>query len=265
MIQQQDMFTGKFIDKVELAIARIREYEPPEGYYVAFSGGKDSCVVLDLVKRAGVKYDAHYNLTTVDPPELVYFIREHHPEVVVHRPKYTMWQLIERKSLPPTRLARYCCEYLKERGGEGRVIITGVRAEESFGRSDRPVFTPWTSSKKSKKIVSHVLNPIIDWKLLDVWTYIEENSLPYCPLYDEGRDRIGCIMCSMAGAVQMKLDAERWPKFAAMYRWACQKAYEACLRRGKKMEWQSGDDMYEWWISDTHGEKQAPGQTAFKE
>lgn len=52
--------TGK-INKVDYAIAQIRLHEPSEGYYVAFSGGKDSCVILDLVKRAGVKYDAHYN------------------------------------------------------------------------------------------------------------------------------------------------------------------------------------------------------------
>lgn len=68
------------VDKVKVAINRLKLHEPPEGYYVAFSGGKDSCVALDLCKRAGVKYDVHYSVTTVDPPELVYFIRKHYPD-----------------------------------------------------------------------------------------------------------------------------------------------------------------------------------------
>jgi phosphoadenosine phosphosulfate reductase len=125
------------VDKVQIAIDRIRQFEPPEGYYVAFSGGKDSCVVKDLVKRSGVKADYHYNLTTVDPPELVCFIREHHKDVEVHKPKKSMWQLIEAKKLPPLRHMRYCCAILKEGGGKGRLVLTGVRWAESVRRSKR--------------------------------------------------------------------------------------------------------------------------------
>ena len=104
-------------DKIQAAINRIKYFEPPEGYYVAFSGGKDSIVVLDLVKRSGVKYDAHYNLTTVDPPELVYFIRENYPDVIIDKPELTMWKLIIKRLGPPNRWMRYCCRDLKERGG----------------------------------------------------------------------------------------------------------------------------------------------------
>lgn len=54
------------VDKVDIAIRRLKSFEPEDGYYVAFGGGKDSIVVLDLVKRSGVKYDAHYTITSVD-------------------------------------------------------------------------------------------------------------------------------------------------------------------------------------------------------
>lgn len=138
-------------DKVEVAIERFRSFEPPEGYFLAFSGGKDSSVILELAKMSGVKFDAHYTLTSVDPPELVRFIKDNHPEVIFDIPKWpedykdpklagkrmTMWNLIPEKSMPPTRLARYCCERLKESRGEGRFIVTGVRWQESFRRSGR--------------------------------------------------------------------------------------------------------------------------------
>lgn len=142
-------FSGK--DRVETSIERFKLFEPPEGYYLAFSGGKDSVVIKALADMSGVKYDAHYNLTSVDPPELVQFIKEHHPDVIIERPKYkddyknpklagkqiTMWNLIPEKKMPPTRVVRYCCSELKEHGGEGRFTVTGVRWEESAKRKLR--------------------------------------------------------------------------------------------------------------------------------
>ena len=56
------------VNKEETAMQRLRSFEPEDGYYVAFGGGKDSIVVLDIAKRSGVKYDAHYTITSVDPP-----------------------------------------------------------------------------------------------------------------------------------------------------------------------------------------------------
>ena len=73
-----------------VAIERLRKFEPealemhPDGYYLAYSGGKDSDVILDLAERAGVRFGAHHNLTTVDPPEVIYHIRT--KPVEVHRP-----------------------------------------------------------------------------------------------------------------------------------------------------------------------------------
>lgn len=134
-------FKGK--DLVEMSIDRFRLFEPPEGYYLAFSGGKDSCVIKALADMAGVKYDAHYRVTSVDPPELVQFIKEYHPDVIMDRPldkdgnQITMWNLIPKKKMPPTRVVRYCCSELKESGGQGRFTVTGVRWAESAKRKNR--------------------------------------------------------------------------------------------------------------------------------
>lgn len=133
MLGQLNMYG---MDKVELAIERLKAYEPEEGYFLAFSGGKDSVVVKALCDMAGVKYDAHYHITTVDPPELVQFVKtfdDVEMEAAVDRDgkRITMWNLIPKHKTPPTRLIRYCCEHLKESGGEGRVTVTGVRWAES--------------------------------------------------------------------------------------------------------------------------------------
>lgn len=119
MIHQMNIY-GK--DKVQQALERIKTFEPEEGYWLAFSGGKDSVVVKKLLEMAGVKFESHYAVTTVDPPELVQFIKRVHPDVAIDKARFadgkqkSMWNLIEKKGLPPTRLARYCCKELKERG-----------------------------------------------------------------------------------------------------------------------------------------------------
>lgn len=139
MLRYTDI-TGAVIDKVQTAMDRLRSFEPPGGYYVAFSGGKDSQCIYHLCKRAGVKFDAHYRVTSVDPPELVQFIKQQYPQVEFEFPRdedgkvITMWNLIPQKRMPPTRMARYCCEKLKESGGKGRIVVTGVRWAESLRR-----------------------------------------------------------------------------------------------------------------------------------
>ena len=137
MIHQLNIY-GR--DKVETAILRLQTYEPPEGYYLCFSGGKDSVVIKALADMAGVKYDAHYSISSVDPPELVRFIKDVHPDVALDHARdkdgniVTMWNLIPKHTMPPTRVVRYCCEHLKEHGGKGRLKVTGVRWDESVRR-----------------------------------------------------------------------------------------------------------------------------------
>lgn len=254
MLKENTLFG--FVDKVDIAIRRLKLHERKtngEGYYVAFSGGKDSCVVLDLCQRAGVKYDAHYNLTTVDPPELIRFIQKYHLDIWENRnqPELSMWQLIEKKRMPPTRIARYCCEKLKEGGGVGRIVVTGIRHQESAKRAKRGMAEPCYNKKKQ------YLHPIIDWSADEVWEYIHTYHVPYCSLYDEGFKRLGCVMCPYQGSKGMRRDMKRWPRISESYRQACIRAYNKAKADGlwqeeRRKNWRSGDDMFRWWIGENH-------------
>ena len=113
MIDQLNIYG---LDKVQVAIGRIQQIQPRGGsWYLAFSGGKDSVVIKALADMAGATYDAHYRITSVDPPELVRFIKNEYPDVALDFPRYkdgrvcTMWNLIPHKVYPPTQLSRYCC------------------------------------------------------------------------------------------------------------------------------------------------------------
>ncbi|MDD5543862.1 MAG: phosphoadenosine phosphosulfate reductase family protein [Acidobacteriia bacterium] len=251
--------------RVDMAMQRLKSFEQkalqmnPDGYWVAFSGGKDSIVILDLVRKSGVKHTAHFNLTTVDPPELIGFVRENYPDVKREVPTKSMYRLIIYNMMPPTRIARYCCDELKERGGVGRLVVTGIRWAESLQRSKR-VMVESCYKHKSKVF----LHPIIDWTDADVWEYIKQNNLPYCSLYDEGWKRIGCIGCPMGGTKSMLRQFERWPQFEKMYKRAMVRAMErkkelelrGALKR--KLEFMNAEDMFRWWV---HGKEATSDQS----
>ena len=255
-------------DRVEVAIERLKTFEPPEGYYLAFSGGKDSVTVKALADMAGVKYDAHYNITTVDPPELVQFIKTF-DDVQREAAHYsdgtrcTMWNLIEKKKMPPTRIMRYCCEFLKERGGEGRFVITGVRKAESAKRSRRGGLE--LANKKSERVQNYdpdnpdqelihicqskakrYLNPIIDWSTEDVWEFIHKYGVRYCKLYDEGYTRLGCVGCPISTTKHRIQELDKYPKIKRAYIRAFEKMNN---KLDKEHTWKTGQDVYDWWIN----------------
>ena len=226
----------------EVAIERLRQFVPPEGYYLAFSGGKDSIVLHDLARRSGVKFDAHYSITSVDPPEVIRFIRENYPHVSMDRPGTTMWKIIPPRLMPPTRLARYCCGYLKEGGGNGRFVLLGLRKAESERRKGRQL-VEYCDDKIRVNIC-----PIVDWETNEVWEYIGWRKLKYPSLYDEGFDRLGCIGCPMATNRVYQL--ERWPNFKKLYVRAFGRMLEERKRRGLKTSWKTPEEVMAWWLKE---------------
>lgn len=283
MLVESRIVDGKIIayDKEQVSIDRIRAFEPEDGYFVADSGGKDSSVAVKLAELAGVKHEDHYSLTTVDPPELVRFIKEHHPETIIDYPTETMWQLIVRKGTPPLRMSRYCCSSLKESNGKGKVVITGVRWAESVRRKKNRHLVDIGSKKntgivynddndEARKTVENcyrtrttLINPIIDWLDEDVWEFIRKYNLPYCELYDHGYKRLGCIGCPMGGYKGMVRDFDRWPKYQQIYINTFQRMIDKRIADGKKTEWKTGQECFDWWIGKAQADEQMEGQVDF--
>jgi len=148
-----------------------------------------------------------------------------------------MYQLIIDKGLP-TRVTKFCCKALKEYAGIGELVITGIRAEESYKRKNRKLY------EKGIQIDKYFLNPIIDWLEWEIWEYIEKNNLPYPELYDTGMSRIGCIGCPMAYYKTRQKELNRYPKFKAMYI----KAIKKRMEKGFFKEFKDEYDVYEWWV-----------------
>lgn len=245
-----------------------------ERLFVAFSGGKDSVVLYDIVKKAaeeeGIPMNEYayvfYNLTTVDPPELVHFIKSEYPDVEILKPRFSMWQLIERAAVPPLPLWRYCCRELKECTVKGEVLLTGVRwAESSRRRAKRGVYEVGrNASSKAERIKvndndemrevaetctlykQHFFNPIVDWEDNEIWDYIKTQKLKYCKLYDEGAVRLGCIGCPMASIKQREAQFKKYPKYKDAYIRAFDKMLKA--HPDKKYNWANGQEVFDWWL-----------------
>lgn len=229
------------INKTKEAIEFIREHEPEEGYFLGFSGGKDSMVLYDLTKRSKVKFQAYYSFTTIDPPELVKFIKKYYLDVKFLYPNYkghkSFFGMIQYKGFP-TKFTRWCCNELKKYPSNTIPLkhrLFGIRSEESSKRAKRPQIEEPT--KKSKW---NIYKPLFYWLEWEIWEYIEENSLPYCSLYDEGFHRLGCVVCPFLCSENRKMvdrNMERWPKYyksfeKSMYKLWISKERERQLEKG---------------------------------
>lgn len=275
----------KSIERIKMASdMSLHHYGLP--LVCTYSGGKDSDVQLALFLRAGIPFEVHNSHTTADAPETVRHIRDTFYKLELQGIKcaidyhvqadgtrLTMWNLIPRKLMPPTRLVRYCCSDLKETGGANRMIATGVRWDESTKRKERETYEVITPRIKDKIKVSDekmlltdnddtrklfeqcqlkaktVVNPIIDWKTSDIWEYINSEKICTNCLYSRGYDRVGCIGCPMAGKSRHR-EFSDYPKIKQAYIRAFDRMLEVRKQRGMETQWKSGEEVFLWWMED---------------
>ena len=199
-------------DIVEKAVKEIQATAKTGRLCLRFSGGKDSVVVKRLLDMAGVPYTARFSRTSVDPPELLDFIRREHQDVIVEEPRISMFQLIIKKGFPPTRVCRYCCQEFKERNvcgkGDGLLTVTGVRKAESPRRESRAKYETCQADRGV-----NFYHPIVNWSDEQVWDFI-------------------------------RAEFKRWPQFEKAYLWAFEKMLE-----GRSFDkWKTKFDVMDWYI-----------------
>lgn len=264
----QEAISRPLPEKIAQSLAWIRDYEAEalridaRGYYVAFSGGKDSIVMERLFKMAGVKYEAWYNNVTIDPPELIWFMRKHYPEVRWNNPeKHLISMIADTKTCgPPTRFMRWCCEIYKEQGGKGRFRSIGVRGPESPRRK-----ATWSFLNSHNKDGLPILCPLVYWNDEDIWQFIRDNEMSYCKLYDEGFKRLGCIGCPMGGPTGQARDFARWPKYEIMWKRGIQRYFDRFkgvpkIKGGPRAveKFDTADDLWRWWTTGKSSEGVKP-------
>lgn len=258
--------------KIEYSIDLLRKSESmalrldrDNGFYLSYSGGKDSQALYHLAKMAGVKFKAHMNLTSVDPPEVIRFVKKFYPDVEMIRPKISIYDLAMKKHILPTRILRWCCAEYKEISGAGKVTLIGIRKQESVRRAKREEisvsikgkrleqnFDQW--SKHEEKMITCVkgkdkilVSPIIYWTERDVWEFLNKIiNVQHCTLYDEGYKRIGCILCPMSSYSQKIRDCRRFPHVKKKWIDTIQKLIDAGYIN---YNIHSAEVGFYWWIS----------------
>jgi phosphoadenosine phosphosulfate reductase len=215
--------------------------------YAGNSGGKDSAVLDYLLQKSGIKYTSIYANTTIDPKGTIKHIRENYPHTVIMQPTETFYKLVERKGLP-TRLTRYCCEFLKEYVSVGKNIFEGIRSCESKNRQNRDYIQ--CDNRKWQKGSQHIY-PIYDWTDYEIWDFIKQKNIKLAPHYKTGANRLGCVGCPLVSKKGVrKKEFEIYPKYYEAIKKAITKGMAenpqwkiTCATDG------DGDIAMKWWLS----------------
>ena len=214
---------------------------------VAFSGGKDSIVLIHLAQRTGLEFKYIYTNTTIDPPGHLNFIRHNYPNVEILNPRHSFYKIIEKYGLP-TRHRRFCCRHLKEYAGKGCKVFEGLRIDEGVKRGKRLL-----SLKEPEQCDTRIKGkihayPIMYWNESEIWEYIRKNNLIYPEHYDKGFTRLGCIGCPLANKSQRIMEYKMYPRYVT----ATIKAIEKNIIAGKSLSKFFNDpyDAFFWWISE---------------
>ena len=224
LLGRKDM-TKELQKKVDRAIRLLQSIPQDGDIEISYSGGKDSDVILELAKMAGIPYRAIYKNTTIDPKGTIAHAREMGAEVI--HPQKTFFELISEKGFP-SRFVRFCCSALKEYKICDRAI-QGIRRSESLKRAENykePEMCRVYSVKEKVKVYL----PILEWTDNDVAEFIKERNIKCHPIYYRGGQfdvtrRLGCVGCPLTSKKKRIQEFKENPKMLKAWIRAGQKWY----------------------------------------
>lgn len=207
--------------KVEQAVKLLQVCYKAAGepLEIAYSGGKDSDVILELAKMSGIKYRAIYKNTTIDPPGTIKHAMENGVEI--RRPKVAFFSLMMQHAYP-NRFRRFCCSVLKEYKILDNSVM-GIRKCESVKRAK--MYTEPTACRiyGSKKNHVNAIYPILEWSDEDELEFIKERNIKLHPLYyrEDGSidlaKRLGCMCCPLAYYKKRLHEFKQYPGMVKAY------------------------------------------------
>ena len=205
--------------KVNQAVRFLQCYDDPQNpVEIAYSGGKDSDVILQLAKEAGIHFRAIYKNTTIDPPGTIAHVKAMGVEIM--QPQMTFFQMIAKKGFP-SRHARFCCSILKEYKVLDTSIL-GIRREESKQRAKRYV-EPSACRVYSKTEHVEQIYPILYWTTHDIIEFVQERKIQLAPVYyrEDGTidfsRRLGCLCCPLASINRRQEEFAKYPNMVRAY------------------------------------------------
>ena len=239
------------IDSSIRLLQTIQAAHPDDVIEIAYSGGKDSDVILQLAKEAGINYRAIYKNTTIDPPGTIAHVRAMGVEIL--QPKQSFFKLVEQKGMP-NRIRRFCCEQLKEYKVLD-VSVMGVRRAESAKRAERYQECTECRYYGCKKNHIEAVYPILEWSNDDVREFILNRGLTLAPVYYDTdgtlhiERRLGCVGCPLKSRKKRLEDLKKYPNIV--------RAYARALRKYRQThEGKLFRDEYEQLVRDLFFDKQ---------
>ncbi len=198
-------FTQKLLETNGMIASNLMNYK--NKIAVAWSGGKDSTIVLYLVRQLCPDIPVIFNNTGIEYPETIHFVQQvkrlWNLNLFEVKPQCTYWDCINKFGFPSSKRGskggRHCCYYLKEKPMKQFLkehnitsYFTGITAIENRTR----MFLARDYGMCYTTAGIHKVHPILWWTLDDVKFFMKQMSLPVNQVYALGAERCGCMMCT---------------------------------------------------------------------